>query len=356
MPAVLRHEGVDALEAAAGDFLLAREAEHNLILGICSGLRDATYDGGEAYLASIHSGDGGPVAVAVRTPPHDLVLSCTADASVVRYVAEGMARHLSPVDDRLPGVQGPVEVSAAFAGLWSERMGVTTEVARRMRIHRATRARVPSDVPGALREAREGDRGLLARWGTAFEREAGGDVIDEERAQAWAERLVRSGTSGHVLWEVDGVPVSLAGYGGPTPNGMRVSAVYTPPGTAGEGLRRRVRLHPHRTTPRGASVLLPLHRPREPDVEPPVRPDRVRAGGGHRRPPLPVRVISPDASASGSNVGSRAARRGRRLRTRVRRTVRWREPSRTSRCAPATRCGTERSAPVSSRSRPPRRG
>jgi len=38
---------------------------------------------------------------------------------------------------------------------------------------------------------------------------------------------------GIVVWE-EGEPVSLAGFGGPTPNGIRIGPVYTPP-----GLRRR---------------------------------------------------------------------------------------------------------------------
>jgi hypothetical protein len=33
---------------------------------------------------------------------------------------------------------------------------------------------------------------------------------------------------GLALWEVDGSPVSMAGYTGPTPHGIRVSYVYTP--------------------------------------------------------------------------------------------------------------------------------
>lgn len=37
------------------------------------------------------------------------------------------------------------------------------------------------------------------------------------------------------LLEVDGRPVSMAGYGGPTPNGIRVFAAYTPPAWRGRG-------------------------------------------------------------------------------------------------------------------------
>src|ERR671932_2648937 len=37
-----------------------------------------------------------------------------------------------------------------------------------------------------------------------------------------------SASSGYHVWH-DGRPVSLAGYSGPTPNGIRVGPVYTPP-------------------------------------------------------------------------------------------------------------------------------
>ena len=40
---------------------------------------------------------------------------------------------------------------------------------------------------------------------------------------------------GVFLWEDDGAPVSMAGYSGPTPNGIRVVAVYTPPHLRGRG-------------------------------------------------------------------------------------------------------------------------
>ena len=39
---------------------------------------------------------------------------------------------------------------------------------------------------------------------------------------------------GLVVWD-DGGPVSLAGFGGPTPNGIRLGPVYTPPDKRGRG-------------------------------------------------------------------------------------------------------------------------
>ena len=40
---------------------------------------------------------------------------------------------------------------------------------------------------------------------------------------------------GFLLWEDSGEPVSAAGWGGPTPNGIRIGPVYTPPDLRGHG-------------------------------------------------------------------------------------------------------------------------
>jgi predicted GNAT family acetyltransferase len=44
-----------------------------------------------------------------------------------------------------------------------------------------------------------------------------------------------SGEAGYWLWEDAGEPVSLAGFGGRTPTGIRVGPVYTPPGARRRG-------------------------------------------------------------------------------------------------------------------------
>jgi uncharacterized protein len=48
-------------------------------------------------------------------------------------------------------------------------------------------------------------------------------------------RLHASPSAGIWLWEDGGAPVSLSGYGGETPNGIRVGPVYTPPEHRGRG-------------------------------------------------------------------------------------------------------------------------
>ena len=58
---------------------------------------------------------------------------------------------------------------------------------------------------------------------------------DPERGERIVDlRLGPADDAGLLIWELDGVPVSVAGFGSPTSIGIRIGPVYTPP-----ELRRR---------------------------------------------------------------------------------------------------------------------
>jgi predicted GNAT family acetyltransferase len=67
----------------------------------------------------------------------------------------------------------------------------------------------------------------------AFQDEAIGGRSHRSADDAVDDYLART-DGGVYVWE-DGEPVSLAGYGGPTPNGIRIGPVYTPPAYRGRG-------------------------------------------------------------------------------------------------------------------------
>jgi predicted GNAT family acetyltransferase len=80
------------------------------------------------------------------------------------------------------------------------------------------------------RPADVADRPLLVDWWRAFAVEA---LHDEDPEIGLIEqevdhRLDAKGW-GLVVWEDAGEPVSFAGFGGATPNGVRIGPVYTPP-------------------------------------------------------------------------------------------------------------------------------
>ena len=72
------------------------------------------------------------------------------------------------------------------------------------------------------------DRTLLVGWLDAAVWEALPSEVHREPPDGLLERRLADPDGGMALW-VDGTPVSLAGFGGTTPNGIRIGPVYTPP-------------------------------------------------------------------------------------------------------------------------------
>jgi predicted GNAT family acetyltransferase len=221
-----RYADVEDFLAAAGDFLVAREAEHNLLLGVCQNVRD-TPDAFTAppYFATVSDGDR-VLAVALQTPPFQLVISEVDDAAAIPMLADDL------IERELPGAVGPVEHVRAFMGQRTARGAPPAHLTTSERIFRLTAVTPPAPVRGRARIAEPADRGLVARWLEAFMREA----LEDEPSdiEAMTDRwLSRRGRTLH-LWE-DGDVVSLAGVGSRTPNGVRIGPVYTPPEARNRG-------------------------------------------------------------------------------------------------------------------------
>ena len=225
---VRRFTGVADFLDAAGGFLGAREAEHNLIFGIASNLRDAPDQfSAPPYLATVSVGDR-VVAAALQTPPFDLVLSEIDDPAAIAVLAEDV------LDRDLPGALGPVEHVRAFVAARSARGGPPGRLHMSERIFRLSEVIPPAFVAGRVRVAEPTDRDLVIDWLGGFMDEAGLEPKDRAETVAMADRwLARRGRTLY-LWD-DGRPVSLAGIGSPTPHGLRVGPVYTPPDLRGRG-------------------------------------------------------------------------------------------------------------------------
>lgn len=218
--------------AQAGPFLAEREAQHNLLFGICSLLaRDpAPFGEDPAYLA-IAETEGRVLGVAVRTPPHNLVLSEMDDLAVI----EPLVRDVRDAVGTLPGVLGPGKTASAFVRAWREHEGGGATLTMSNRIYRASMATPPSGVAGEMRPYRDDDHDLTIRWFDAFLMEALPDEAMREPTEALLRRRLDDPDGGLRLWEDEGRPVSLAGFGSRTPNGIRVGPVYTPPESRRKG-------------------------------------------------------------------------------------------------------------------------
>lgn len=236
---VQRFRDAAAFSRRAEPYLVRDEAAHCLAIGICGSLRSVPpkqLAGAQPpiYLALVTEGDA-VLAVALRTPPYNLVLSRFADTAPGEDIAAALAGDLRAVyGDALPGVIGPKPESAAIAAAWQRATGQAARQSMAERIYQLDAVIPAADVPGVLRRATEADRPLLVSWLNAFADEAmaPGETMD---AATWVMGALTSPTRGVFLWEVAGRPVSLVAYGNPTPRGVRIGPVYTPPELRGRG-------------------------------------------------------------------------------------------------------------------------
>jgi predicted GNAT family acetyltransferase len=226
---VVRLDDAAAFLAEAEPLLLADEARHNLILGIAGTIRDTPdlYPLRSLWLVR----DGAEVvAAALRTPPYNLVLARPTSTTALAALAEAVA------GEELPGVTGTEPEVEEFAELWSQHTGVAGRVNMRQGVYALEQVQPLPAVPGSVRVATQDDRELALRWWIAF----GEEVLHDggpgrERAEASVDHKLSAPNNGLLLWEQDGEVVSFAGWGGPTPNGIRIGPVYTPPELRGRG-------------------------------------------------------------------------------------------------------------------------
>jgi uncharacterized protein len=228
---VHRYNKADEFLDRAGAFLAEREAEHNLILGLSARLRhDPLVYGEPAYLTVVEDG-GEVVAAALRTPPHNLVLSEIDDPEALEPLAVDVCQAFAS----LPGVVGPRGRVEEFATAWKAATGAQGHRALAQRIFRAETVDRPDGVEGRMRPYEDGDRELAIRWMDEFVAEAlPASSPQPESSEHFVEQRQADPDGGLVFWE-DGEPVSMGGFGGPTPNGIRIGPVYTPPELRGRG-------------------------------------------------------------------------------------------------------------------------
>jgi predicted GNAT family acetyltransferase len=225
------HADASAFLEAAASVLGADEARHNLIYGICSTLVDTPQTYREAHLWTVAEGE--PLAAAVYTPPFNIVVAQPRDDKALSFLAQQLRGRT-----KVPGVTGALPEADVFAAAW----GGVRRLSMSQGVYAAAAVREP-DVSGGARDVVASDRGLVVDWMRAFEAEALPEDAPHLDLEASFERRVQSDTGGFVLWEDEGRPVSLCGYGGRTPHGMRIGPVYTPPDLRSHGYGSAVTAH-----------------------------------------------------------------------------------------------------------------
>jgi uncharacterized protein len=225
---LVEHDGVRRFLDAARPVLLPDEARHNLIYGICATVTEAPDAFRDVHLWTVVS-SGVPVLAMLMTAPWNIVVSRPADPGALAFAA----RALRDENVVLPGVTGALPEADDFADEWAGLARVSRRLRMAQGVYALRSVRAPRPVEGRMRPAASGDRDLLVEWFDAFVAESiPEDAPHQEPAQA-VDRRLSSSAGGFAVWE-DSEVVSMSGFGGETPHGIRIGPVYTPP-----PLRRR---------------------------------------------------------------------------------------------------------------------
>ncbi len=208
---VRRHPDLTAFLARAQGFLVQREAENVLMLGVAASAREAE------HLLTVERGPN--CVMAALQSRANLILSRGHAGAV-----EALVKQLSADDSSLSGVIGPARTIDIFLENWHARTGHETRLQMRLRVHELTEIIPPKRPSGAFRRAAMRDVEPLARWADALNIE----LRSEDPSPGEQSVRERIGFGRMYVWD-NGGPVSMAACDGPTPRGIRINFVYTPP-------------------------------------------------------------------------------------------------------------------------------
>ncbi len=225
---LIRFKSPDDFYSEVHQYLLEHEVVHSLPLGLIQHISKGRFDQ-PAYMALIED-DGILRGVAMRTPPHGVVLSrLVMPCERLFHLLINDLFDLYGAD--LPGVLGEKSDSRAFAQMWSARAGVASRLVMEQRIYRLDVVKPPTGVAGVMRPVAPAERDTLIAWIIGFSAiTANGEMSHTEAAKRIDHYLNAPEPFGQLfVWESDGEPVSMTACTRSTDNSATVSLVYTPP-------------------------------------------------------------------------------------------------------------------------------
>lgn len=242
---VTRYDNARAFYDRAESLWMRNEAADCLSIGITNWLISLTDGPGEdVYMVTVEDSNE-VVLTAIRTPPRNLILSLTDRPDALNPLVE----HVHATYGTLTGVQAEAEVGRQFSEKWSALTKTSYRMNMPERIYRLEEVVPVSGVPGHARHVTPADKAWAVDCVCAFEMEAFGlseSGINREGNEKWFDRVFEEPNRGIYVWEDNGL-VCLTAHQGPTPNGMRIGPVYTPPEHRGHGYASALTAHVSQT-------------------------------------------------------------------------------------------------------------
>jgi len=230
------HADVNDFYGAAYDVLMRDEAQNliplgNLLIGRRGEDKTGWRDPANWFMATVTDSIGVRLT-AIMTPPHNLVLYATdnaTDDAAINCLINGM----DDIGVITPGVMTEKTLAERFTGIYTHRKSMGYKVEMDQRIYELTRINDDIKFIGALRLAEERDMAFLPYWAEGFYTECNGLPL---RITDDAEGYRYHITQGKCwILEDNGVPVSMAKATREMQTVCGVAFVYTPPYFRGRG-------------------------------------------------------------------------------------------------------------------------
>lgn len=239
---VTRHDDATALLAAAGPFLLQREAHNSLILGVAraqqrAGRTESAPRRRRLPLYLTVSDPSGPALVALSSAGRRLLLA--DDGAADDAAIEALIDALRAAPRVVPTLFAAESLARRFVERWERTTGQTADRIEQQRLLQATAVTIPPDgPPGRLRPATVRESDVLGDWLMDFQ----GITGHHDAGDRHAAGILIDGLLAHkdlYVWDAgDGRtprPVAMAACGRATARGIAISLVYTPPEARGRG-------------------------------------------------------------------------------------------------------------------------
>lgn len=209
-------------------FLEKEEVANGLLLGRAIELKEQPDNDEQTTYFSVRQ-HANPIFACIQTPPYHFIFSTSTENAWMLILD-----HLLMESLEVPGLIGPRKLVNSVAGYWSEKTGKSTVVEMRQLIYRLDQVIPGPEKAGYLRLAKAADLMILQGWVKAFSKESLGQILTTEVAAKMAEQKMKDG---HLyVWDDGGAVLTMAAITRPTPNGICINYVYTPPAHRKQGL------------------------------------------------------------------------------------------------------------------------
>jgi GNAT superfamily N-acetyltransferase len=228
------YENVEEFYEISFPYLLKHEAENNLLLTILISLNQnkEQYEEEAPLLFSLKDNKNIKI-IALRTPPHDLIIAYSDTFEAIDILVDELYNRKI----KLPGVLSFKEAADTFAKLWSEKNSIRCNLLRKERVFKLIEVSEEYIGDNDFSVASKIHQTLVLKWAREMIKEALVDATEgyvEHTIKNITKEFEENNYRFYLLFN-NSVPVSMVRKAGKTPNGNFVNFVYTPPSLRRKG-------------------------------------------------------------------------------------------------------------------------